>query len=302
MAPNFPKKITLFQQFDRAEDFAKLNAQFDEILRWIQNYVATAGGPDAVDHALLGHLTYATAGHIGFQPAGSYLTAETDPVFAAWLVATPPVMSETDPDFNAWLIATPPVMSEEDPVFSAWLIATPPVMAESDPIVGAITGIVMADGAGNISAASPGTDYAAALGADENYVTDAQLVVIGNTSNTNTGDQTLYATFGIDIDGAGSVPATGSKGFVTIPFACTIQNWYLAGNASGNVVIDLKVSSASIVGGGGNKPTLSGAQSGNAAVSGWTNNTIAAGVIIEFNLDSIATITHANLVLKVVKT
>src|SRR3990167_6696490 len=32
------------------------------------------------------------------------------------------------------------------------------------------------------------TAYAAALGADDNYVTDAQLVVIGNTSGTNTGD------------------------------------------------------------------------------------------------------------------
>lgn len=32
-------------------------------------------------------------------------------------------------------------------------------------------------------------DYAAALGADDNYVTDAEKVVIGNTSGTNTGDQ-----------------------------------------------------------------------------------------------------------------
>ena len=32
--------------------------------------------------------------------------------------------------------------------------------------------------------------YAAVLGADDNYVTDAEKTVIGNTSNTNTGDQT----------------------------------------------------------------------------------------------------------------
>src|SRR3990167_5728222 len=32
---------------------------------------------------------------------------------------------------------------------------------------------------------------AASLGADDNYVTDAEKVVIGNTSGTNTGDQTL---------------------------------------------------------------------------------------------------------------
>lgn len=35
--------------------------------------------------------------------------------------------------------------------------------------------------------------YAPALGADDNYVTDAQLVVIGNTSGTNSGDITLNA-------------------------------------------------------------------------------------------------------------
>ena len=32
------------------------------------------------------------------------------------------------------------------------------------------------------------TDYASALGVDDNYVTDAEKVVIGNTSGTNTGD------------------------------------------------------------------------------------------------------------------
>ena len=35
------------------------------------------------------------------------------------------------------------------------------------------------------------TLYAAALGADDNYVTDAEKTVIGNTSGTNTGDNTV---------------------------------------------------------------------------------------------------------------
>lgn len=94
--------------------------------------------------------------------------------------------------------------------------------AETDPIVGAITGIVKANGAGTISAAVAGTDYVAPNGAitgatktkitydakglvtaganattadiadstDKRYVTDAQSTVLGNTSGTNTGDQT----------------------------------------------------------------------------------------------------------------
>ncbi len=38
---------------------------------------------------------------------------------------------------------------------------------------------------------APDETFAPALGADENYVTDAEKVVIGNTSGTNTGDQDL---------------------------------------------------------------------------------------------------------------
>ena len=41
------------------------------------------------------------------------------------------------------------------------------------------------------AAASNFEDFAAALTSDENYVTDAEKVVIGNTSGTNTGDQDL---------------------------------------------------------------------------------------------------------------
>lgn len=41
---------------------------------------------------------------------------------------------------------------------------------------------------------SKASDFATALGANDNYVTDAQLVVIGNTSGTNTGDSATNST------------------------------------------------------------------------------------------------------------
>ena len=56
-----------------------------------------------------------------------------------------------------------------------------------------ITGIIQGNGS-VVSQAIAGTDYAAALGVNDNYVTDAQLVVIGNTSGTNTGDQFTSVT------------------------------------------------------------------------------------------------------------
>jgi hypothetical protein len=127
-------------------------------------------------------------------------------------------------------------------------------------------------------------------------------LTIVTDADISTSADVLIAAPGITIDGGGVVPTTGSKGFVTIPYNGIIINWYMAADVSGSMVIDVKRSGTSIVGGGGNKPTLSAAQSGNAAVSGWTSTTITAGDILEFNLDSVSVITRINLVLKVKKT
>lgn len=111
----------------------------------------------------------------------------------------------------------------------------------------------------------------------------------------------LIGTIGLPLDGQGGVITTGSKGFITIPFACELLDWYVSADVSGSIVIDVKRSSASIVGGGGNKPTLSGAQNGTAVIAGWTSNLIEAGDVLEFNVDSIATIKKVTLTIGVRK-
>jgi hypothetical protein len=97
------------------------------------------------------------------------------------------------------------------------------VTSESDPIVGAITGIVKADGAGNISVASAATDYQAPIVAGVDYlapngsgaglsgvvttesdpifvasaayhIETADITNLGNLSGTNSGDITLAGT------------------------------------------------------------------------------------------------------------
>jgi hypothetical protein len=141
------------------------------------------------------------------------------------------------------------------------------------------------------------------VGNGSNVATDTAVtgdVTISNAGVTTVSSNIKVASFGITIDGGGSSPSTGSKGFITIPYAGTITNWYLAADTSGSCVIDLKRSGTSIVG-GGNKPTLSAAQFGNAAVSGWTSTAISAGDIIEFNLNSVSTLTRVNLVSQVAK-
>jgi hypothetical protein len=110
------------------------------------------------------------------------------------------------------------------------------------------------------------------------------------------------------IDGGGSAIATGSKGFLEVPFACTIiRVTTLAQPASSSIVVDIKKSTyanfpstSSICASA--KPTISSAQRAqDSTLTGWTT-AIAAGDILEFNVDSATTVTNATVALKVTKT
>ena len=73
------------------------------------------------------------------------------------------------------------------------------------------------------------------LGADENYVTDAQLVIIGNTTGTNSGDQDIsgIATNATAI--AGKEPLIGNPGTSGyIPSRATDGTWSWVVNGSGS--------------------------------------------------------------------
>lgn len=135
----------------------------------------------------------------------------------------------------------------------------------------------------------------------DNTNTAQDVAMSGAVAIDDTGKTTTTATFGITIDGAGAVPGTGSQGFVTIPYNCTIVNWYMAANVAGSAVIDIKRLGSSIVG-GGNKPTLTSQSTNHTAASGWTSLSIAANDVIEFNLDSASTLARVNLVLSVTRT
>lgn len=115
------------------------------------------------------------------------------------------------------------------------------------------------------------------------------------------------------IDGGGLVITTGVKGYLKVPFACTITLASLLGDQSGSVVVDVwkctfaqfdSGSTHPVVGDsitGGSPPTISSStKSQDSTLSGWTVS-IAAGDILAFNVNSITTMTRVTLTLSVSK-
>jgi hypothetical protein len=120
----------------------------------------------------------------------------------------------------------------------------------------------------------------------------------------------LPGVIGITIDGGGAAITTGVKGYITVPYACTIKEWYLTGDTSGAIKIDvwaedfatgLPDNSDSLTNAHEPEITASGTKASDTDLSDWTSVAIAANDIIGFNVDSCTSITKATLVLKVLK-
>jgi len=136
---------------------------------------------------------------------------------------------------------------------------------------------------------------------------------IGDGTYTNTVAQLATASINFVIDGGGSAITTGIKGYIEVPFACTIKQVTLLADQSGAIKIDIwkcsyadydvsthPVDADTIT--GANEPEIaaSGVKDQDATLTGWTV-AIAAGDILAFNVDSITTIERCTLSLKVIK-
>lgn len=119
----------------------------------------------------------------------------------------------------------------------------------------------------------------------------------------------IISTIGTTIDGGGAAITTGQKGYIEVPFACTIVQATLLADVSGSIVVDVwkdtyanypptvadTITAAA-------KPTISAAlKSQDSTLTGWTTS-VSAGDIIGFNVDSCSTITRVHLILKVNRT
>jgi hypothetical protein len=126
----------------------------------------------------------------------------------------------------------------------------------------------------------------------------------GVATTLKTAAKTRAITF--TIDGGGSVPSTGVKGDISVPYACTITGARMLADQSGSAVVNVwkdtyanypptvadKITASA-------PPTISTAtKSDDTTLTGWTTS-ITAGDTLRFNLDSVTTITRVVLVLTV---
>lgn len=119
---------------------------------------------------------------------------------------------------------------------------------------------------------------------------------LGNSSGVPAWQNDI-GTINVALDGQGSVISNTAQAFFTVPYGCTITNWYVTCDVSGSITFDVKRSGSSIVG-AGNKPLVSSASSGNAAVSGWTSTAIAANDVFNVVISgSPSTVTKATMLI-----
>ncbi len=117
--------------------------------------------------------------------------------------------------------------------------------------------------------------------------------------------------FGITIDGGGSAITTGVKGYIQIPYDCTINANTIVADVAGAIVIDVwkdtyanfpPVVGDSITASAPPTIAATNQSSTDSTLTGWgVGKTCLAGDVLGFNVVSCTTITRATLTLKVTK-
>ena len=111
------------------------------------------------------------------------------------------------------------------------------------------------------------------------------------------------------IDGGGAVIQAGSKKYISIPYAGTLSGWRVIADVAGAIVVDVKRSTYSAFPttstiAGTDKPTIAATnqKAENAGpLSNWGSTAIAAGDILEFNVDTCTTITWCAVILNLTR-
>jgi len=193
--------------------------------------------------------------------------------------AVAPIVSDT----NFWLSGGGILQ----PITSSHQLSASNLIIDGTISGGVITGTNVTSGA------DPGhthTAYAAALGADDNYVTDAEKIVIGNTSGSNTGDQ--------DISGIAANTADISYLSGTVVAGDIADMTYLSGTVVADIATDVAantVSCATIA--NISAATLTNATNitGNDTDITYLSGTVVAGVVTDVTANTLSCGTIADI-------
>jgi hypothetical protein len=114
---------------------------------------------------------------------------------------------------------------------------------------------------------------------------------------------------GITIDGGGVALTPGVKGYLQVPFNCTITGWTLLADQTGSIAFDIWKDTyanfppiaADVITAVPTRPFLSVQNKGTSTtLTSWTT-TINAGDVLAFYVDSAATLTRATLTLSITR-
>lgn len=176
------------------------------------------------------------------------------------------------------------------------------------------TDVALADGGTGASLTDPGADRI--LFWDESSGPSGAVTWLAPTSGLEISGTDLRMTAAQRtanivwvIDGGGAVITTGQKGYIEIPFACTITKVTALADQTGSIVVDvwkdtyanaLPTDSDSIT---ASAPVSisSSTKSQDSTLTGWTT-AVAAGDVIGFNVDSVTSIQRLTITLTVTKT
>lgn len=110
------------------------------------------------------------------------------------------------------------------------------------------------------------------------------------------------------IDAGGTPLVPGLKGYLEVPFACTVLSWKLVSPEVGDAVVDIYSdtyagfgSNTSMVG-AGTKPSLTAANKNAAEPPVWDTLAVPGGNLLGFNLVSVSGLKQLSISLKVRKT
>jgi hypothetical protein len=226
------------------------------------------------------------------------------------------------------ILAGPPTGSSATPTFRS-LIANDLPPATNSTIGGVVPdGTTTTVGSGGVISAIAGTaglnqltgDVTAGPGVGSQVATlTASGVTAGSYSNASITVDTKgrvtsassgsgeTGSMGVTVDGAGSPPTMGVKGFIIVPFNATITGWGITADVSGSASFDIRwASSVSGIGStssivGSSPPTMVATQGViSSTLTGWST-TLTTGNLLEFYLSSVSIATRVTLQIFILK-